>query len=246
MLALRAPAPGALAPDLRARARARSASKGTSATSKTMTPLPAKDLRSNIATWAVPTSYLPSVAKVMLDLLPTESFDPDFQGQALTTTYFDSRNFDLYKARARKSRYIVVRIRHYQPSDTYALSTKTEDQKLRVEIEKATAELILRFGLPYPGAYDLLPADLQARTTAIVADGPLVPITTVRFCRHAVEDKTNRLTLDSRVATDHGKTLTANVLEQKSTARNSQPYSEFQALGLQPIKLSKFLWSSMF
>jgi hypothetical protein len=211
-----------------------------------MTPLPTKDLRSNVATWSVPSHHLPAVAKVMTGLLPTESFDMDFEGQHLHTTYFDTANYDLYKARVRKSQYLTLRIRHYQPSNTYALSAKTEDQKFRVEIDAPMAELILRFGLSYPGAYDLLPADLQARATAIVASAPLVPVVMVGFHRYAVEDKSNRLTLDVCVHTDKGKQLTSNVLEQKSTTTGAQPYPDFAALGLRPVKLSKFLWAAMF
>jgi hypothetical protein len=211
-----------------------------------MSPLPSKDLRSNIATWAVPQHQLPAVAKILTDLLPIESFDPDFQGQHLHTTYFDTAHYDLYKARTRKDRYLTLRIRHYQPTNAYALSAKTEDRKFRVEIDGPTAELILRFGLPYPGAYDLLPADLQARLTEIAGDQPMVPCVLVGFHRYAVEDKTNRLTLDVCVHTDKGKQLTSNVLEQKSTREDQQPYADFAALGLRPIKLSKFVWSAMF
>jgi hypothetical protein len=211
-----------------------------------MTPLPTKDLRSNIATWSVPTHHLPAVTKLMTGLLPTEKFDTDFEGQHLHTTYFDTTHFDLYKARVKKDQYLTLRIRHYKPTDTYALSAKTEDQKFRIEIDGPTAELIIRFGLHYPGAYDLLPPDLQARAAAIVADPALVPVVQVGFHRYAVEDKVNRLTLDVCVHTDKGKTLTTNVLEQKSTTKDQQPYPDFAAVGLRPMKLSKFCWAVMF
>jgi hypothetical protein len=209
-----------------------------------MIPLPANDLRSNIATWTVPEHALPAVAKVMTGVLPVESFDAEFQGQQLCTTYFDTTGFDLYKARLRKPRYITIRIRCYN-GFTYALSAKTEDRKFRVEIEPHIAELILSRGLPYPDAYDLLPADLQARILDLSTE-PLLPVVTVSFRRYAVEDDTNRLTLDVCVTTDRGKRLASNVLEQKSTAADQQPYGDFAALGLRPVKLSKFLWATMF
>jgi hypothetical protein len=51
------------------------------------------------------------------------------------------------------------------------------------------------------------------------------------------------LTLDLGVATDTGKTLLAGVLEHKTT---SQPAALDwpRALGLRPVKLSKFLWAT--
>jgi len=65
-----------------------------------MDPLP--DMRSNIATWAIPTSLLPAVAAEMRAELDPESFDPLFQGQQLETTYFDTAGYDLRRARLRK------------------------------------------------------------------------------------------------------------------------------------------------
>ena len=60
-----------------------------------MPPLPATDLRSNLATWAVPVQLLPAVGNWMHDVLPNESYDPHFRGQKLETTYFDTQAFAL-------------------------------------------------------------------------------------------------------------------------------------------------------
>jgi hypothetical protein len=50
-------------------------------------PLPAENLRTNLATWAVPIDALPAVANVLHDFLPNEPFDSNFRGQHLETTY---------------------------------------------------------------------------------------------------------------------------------------------------------------
>ncbi len=112
-------------------------------------PLPAESLRKNLATWAVPTDLLPAVANVLHDLLPNEPFDPNFRGQALETTYFDTAAYDLRKARLSKSRYLTLRIRCYESPDgaySYALSAKTESEKWRIELTPGHAELLLAGG----------------------------------------------------------------------------------------------------
>ena len=68
-----------------------------------MRPLPANDLRTNLATWAVPPELVPAVASRMLDAMPRESFDPAFAGQQLETTYLDNADFALRKARTSAS-----------------------------------------------------------------------------------------------------------------------------------------------
>jgi hypothetical protein len=55
-----------------------------------MLRLPARDLRSNLATWAVPPAVAPAVAGVLLDTLPREAFDPGFFGHVINTHYFDT------------------------------------------------------------------------------------------------------------------------------------------------------------
>src|ERR1700730_5077468 len=100
-----------------------------------MNPLPATDLRSNIGTYAVPNHALPCLSHLMTEAMPAEPFDPDFKGQYLQTTYFDTKDFDLLKARRGKDRYLTLRVRCYSPPETYgsswpagtyALSAKTE------------------------------------------------------------------------------------------------------------------------
>jgi len=206
-------------------------------------PLPVRDLRSNLGTWAVPPGLTPAVARVLLDALPREEYDPEFRGQELETTYFDTRDFALRKARRRGDKYLTLRLRCYQPGDTYAVSVKTEDRKFRLEIEPWKAEAILS------GATDmlveLLPGDLVARLLALVGDEALVPVATVCTRRYAVENETDRLTLDVDVHTDTGKSLDADVLEFKSKRSVAGPPAALAALGLRPVKISKFLWATL-
>jgi hypothetical protein len=54
-----------------------------------MPPLPARDLRSNFATWAVPPAAAPAVAGVLLDTLPREAFDPIGTLRRDFVTYFN-------------------------------------------------------------------------------------------------------------------------------------------------------------
>jgi hypothetical protein len=206
-----------------------------------MTPLPTTDLRSNRGTWAVPAAVVPSVARQLLQSLPIEKFDPDFQGQDLQTTYFDTRTFALRKARRNKDRYLTFRIRCYQPGDTYALSAKTESAKFRREIDHARAEMFLENGIAAAFWPDLLPADLIARLQELIGDELLQPIVTVGFRRFAVENPTDRFTLDLDVRTDTGKCFPTNVLEYKSTQADP---AAFVSVPLRPIKLSKFLWAT--
>jgi hypothetical protein len=207
-----------------------------------MLPLPAQDLRRNVATWAVPAARVAAVAAAMLEALPREVFDPTFQGQRLETTYFDTCHFRLRKARRRGDRYLTLRLRRY-PNGSAALSAKTEGVKFRQDVDPATARALLQGDV---GLADLaaLPADLAARLFELVQDDPLFPVVTVCATRYAVEDDVHRLTLDAHVYTDTGKTLPAAVLEQKSAGSDASPLEGIVALGLRPIKLSKFLWAT--
>jgi hypothetical protein len=204
-----------------------------------MPSLPATTLRSNLGTWAVPTDRLPGLAAVLLEALPAEAYDPLFVGQNLETTYFDTIDFDLRKARAKKDRYLTLRIRCYG-GQTYALSAKTESEKWRLEIEPAHAELLL-VGAAQPSAD--LPAHLRARLMELGAE-TLTPVVTVCCRRYAVENDRDRFTLDVAVHTDTGKCLPHGVLEFKSTDTDAGSPGRLPTLCLRPIKLSKFLWAT--
>src|SRR2546430_1808841 len=112
-----------------------------------MQPLPAEDLRRNLGTWAVADRLLPAVGNRLHDAWPNEPFDPHFEGQRLETTYLDTADFALRKARRSGRRYLTLRVRCYeQPrtgKKTYALSAKTEGAKFRAEIAPAVAHAIL-------------------------------------------------------------------------------------------------------
>ena len=211
-----------------------------------MPKIPANDLRQNVATLAIPNEYLPSVARCMTKLLATEEFDPEFLGQQIETTYFDSTSQDLRKARLKKNRYCTLRIRCYRPSQAYALSLKTEEGKWRRELDPELAELYLNNGFNPLQARDLLPGDLMARLVDLTDGGPLVPVVCVRFTRYSVENDTNRLTLDCGIATDTGKVFPTNVLEAKTTQRPWETLPEIEGLPFRPIKLSKFLWATTY
>jgi hypothetical protein len=213
-------------------------------------PLPAANLRSNLGTWAVPSSRLPFIGSVMGESLPRESFDPDFSGQKLETTYFDTPDFTLRKARAKGDKYLTLRVRCYEAGesadggDTYALSAKTETEKYRVEIPSELAEGLIANGVATETLGDTLPANLMARLLELVADSSLQAVVTICFRRYAVEDEVDRFTLDCGIETDTGKCYPSNVLEYKSTVSTGTPIVQGVTEGLRPIKLSKFLWST--
>jgi hypothetical protein len=214
-----------------------------------MPPLPAHDLRGNLGTWAVPPGQVPAVARALVAALPPESFDPDFHGQALETTYFDTPHFRLRKARRRGKRYVTLRLRCYRGpgGDAHALSAKTEAGKFRQEISPELAEVLRAQGFTSPALQlgGVLPGDLLARLLALIDQEPLLPVVAVCARRYAVEDDRDRLTLDLDVATDTGKRLPTGVLEFKSTDRDAAPPAPLRALGLRPVKLSKFLWATL-
>lgn len=220
-----------------------------------MNQLPATDLRQNIMTLAVPNERLASVGYCMRRLLPAEEFDPEFYGQYLQTTYFDTPSLALRKARLDKSKYCTVRIRCYAPTQPpglnypqgiYALSVKTEEGKFRVSLPPADAEAAFTPGAALDVLGDYLPGDLLARLISLIDGDPLQPAVTVCFTRYAVESTTDRITLDCNITTSNGKIFPTNVLEVKSTTKPYTAPPEVVEWNFSPIKLSKFLWATTY
>jgi hypothetical protein len=207
-----------------------------------MRPLPATDLRTNLATWAVANDVLPAVGAALVEALPAEPFDSDFRGQRLTTTYLDTRQFALRKARVQGGRYLTLRVRHYHPTGLFALSAKTEGTKVRVQVEPAVARAILCGDQDALAAH--LPADLLARLAELANDSPVLPVVEAHCRRFAREDGGQRLTLDTGVHTDTGLCLPFAVLEFKGIDRAAALPSFAADLCLRPVKVSKFLWST--
>jgi hypothetical protein len=209
-----------------------------------MRPLPGTDLRTNLGTWAVPAARAPAVARVLLDTLPPEAFDPAFRGQALATSYFDTAGLALRKARRTGSRYLTLRIRCYPApgGEVYAVSAKTGEQKWRAEIAAEVAGAMLDGPSGSLEWAEILPPELYARLLGLAGDEPLRPVVTVHCHRYAVEDRSDRLTLDLGVATDTGKCLPYGVLEFKSANPGAAP-PDLGTL-VRPIKISKFLWAT--
>jgi hypothetical protein len=215
-----------------------------------MSPLPATDLRSNVGTWSVPSWQLPALASQMLAVLGPEKYDPDFKGQYLQTTYFDTKTLALRKARSRGDKYVTIRIRCYAPASgsgsnypagVYAISAKTESQKSRQEIAGQYAEGLLSEGIRPGDLLGIMSPDIIARIADLTTDDPLMPVVTVCFNRFAAENDKHRLTLDVDIYSDTGKHFPSHVLEQKSTNKDA---TLLITLPLRPIKLSKFLWAT--
>lgn len=202
----------------------------------------ANDLRTNVATWAVPPDLLPAVSRRMLRLLPAEAFDPEFFGQDLDTTYFDTRGLGLRRARRQGERYLTLRLRGYD-GETFVLSAKTEAAKVREPVPGDIARRWLVQGIASPAALPL-PADLLARLLGLSGDEPLSPVARVRARRYAVEDAQDRLTLDAQIRTDVGLRFPCAILEQKAVDARRSPFAAFDGMGLRPTKLSKFLWAT--
>jgi hypothetical protein len=188
----------------------------------------------------------------MLSELAPEPFDPDFAGQLLETTYFDTPDFSLRKARARKDKYLTLRIRRYSAcglasdrTPVYALSGKTESSKFRVELSTVQATAALQDSASSQSLlHTVLSADFLARLFELAGDTLLAPVVKVCATRYAVESETDRLTLDLSVATDTGKALLAGVLEHKTSTQPASNIDWPRELSLRPIKLSKFLWAT--
>jgi hypothetical protein len=211
-----------------------------------MPPLPAATLRSNVGTWAVPVCEQPAVAAALVAALPPEEYDPLFLGQELRTTYFDTRNFDLRKARHKGERYLTLRLRCYSQAsgELYAVSVKTEAEKWRQEVSAAIAHQLLDGQEPLGTLNGILPGRFLARLQEIAADEPLGAVVAIACRRYAVENKQDRLTLDVGVRTDTDKSLPFAVLEFKSADADAAPPGRLPTLGLRPVKLSKFLWAT--
>jgi hypothetical protein len=180
-----------------------------------MNPLPATSLLSNVATWAVPTGRVPDVVGAMLatPLLKYEKYDLLFRGQKIETLYFDSPNFDLRKARVQGERYLTHRLRSYG-GETFALAAKTENEKWRQEVPP---EQVADFQMDLALLFELfLPAHLLARLQEL-AKTPLMVVSTVCCTRFAVEDDTQRLTLDVGVSTEEASVCTRMILSTRPT-----------------------------
>jgi hypothetical protein len=217
--------------------------------------LPTTDLRKNVLTLAVPNERLPGVGRMMRSLLPAEEYDPEFAGQYLQTTYFDTPGLALRRARLEKNRYCTVRIRCYAPIQSpgrnypegiYALSIKTESGKFRTPLEAYLAEDALSKPRPLGVLENEIPGDLLARLYDLAGDDDLCPAVTVCFTRYAVESTNDRLTLDCGISTSNGKIFPTNVLEVKSAQQPYEPLPEVAKWGFSPIKLSKFLWATTY
>jgi hypothetical protein len=216
-------------------------------------PLPTNDLRQNVATLAIPEEGLPGVGALMRRLLPSEEYDPEFKGQFLQTTYFDTACLCLRKARINKEDYCTVRIRCYAPTQApginypegvYALSIKTANGKFRVPLDPTTAETAFVPGSFLDAVGDLIPGDLLAKLYSLTGEDALQPCVTVCFTRYAVESTTDRLTLDCGITASDGKAYPCSVLEVKTTIKPYTVPDEIQAYRFSPIKLSKFLWAT--
>jgi hypothetical protein len=194
------------------------------------------NLRNNITTWAVPVNQVPAVTEAMLDTLPPEDYDPSFHGQELVTTYFDTQKLDLRKRRLSRDNYMTLRVRCYQGAgdDAYALSAKTEEEKFRVAINEATAELLVSGQNPMPALSQLLPSHLFARLLDLSQGQPIRPAVQIVCRRYAREDDQDRLTLDLCVRTDTGKCLPYAVCEFKSISRDQSPPAGLLAIPIRP------------
>jgi len=182
----------------------------------------------------------------MTQTMPTEPSDPNFVGQCLQTTYLDTEGRTLRKARVKGDEYLVIRVRRYEPpqgdSPLWALSIKTADTKWRQEITPAVAAMLATQPSRSVLAA-LLPPTLLASLQAVIGNDPLLPVVTVQDHRYAVDGDGLRYTLDCDVHTDSGKCLPFHVLEFKGT-EGTLPAPELAAIGLRPLKLSKFLWAT--
>jgi hypothetical protein len=204
--------------------------------------LPAADLRTNRATWAVAAELLPAAGAALCEALPAEPFDAEFRGQRLTTTYLDTQELTLRRARRRGNRYLTLRVRYYHPTRLFALSAKTEGAKVRIEVEPTVARAVLAGDRDALAVH--LPADLVARLAELVDDTPLLPLVEVHCRRFAREDARDRLTLDVDVHTDTGLCLPFAVLEFKSTDPTAALPAFARTLSMRPAKVSKFLWAT--
>jgi hypothetical protein len=203
------------------------------------------NLRNNIGTWAVALEQIPAVTRAMLESFPAEIYDLNFAGQELRTTYFDTPRLELRKNRLTHDKYITLRVRCYrgQGGESYALSAKTEQEKFRMEIEGATADLLAGGDDAMPLFAQLLPGHLFARLLEMTHEQPLGPVVCVGCRRYAREDDQDRLTLDVGVHTDTGRRLPHAVCEFKSILSDEPAPASLSRIPIRPMKLSKFLWA---
>jgi hypothetical protein len=130
-------------------------------------------------------------------MLPSEAFDPNFQGQNLDTTYFDTQDLEQRKNRALHSRYITLRLRCYQGrrAESYAFSAKTEQEKFRAPLTPSQVHSLLAPGAAIAGILaDILPPHLNAGLLEISHDEPLLASALVCCLPYAVEDDVDRYT----------------------------------------------------
>jgi hypothetical protein len=202
-------------------------------------------LRNNIATFAVPVEQIPAVVAVIRQSFSAEDYDAAFAGQELQTTYFDTRGLALRRHRLKRDKYITLRVRCYraEAGDSYALSAKTEQEKFRMEIDGATADLLTGRDNIGPAFARLLPLHLFARLLEIAGEEGVGPVVRVGCRRYACEDERDRLTLDVGIRTDTGKRLSYAVCEFKSTRADEPVPPALTRLPIRPMKLSKFLWA---
>jgi hypothetical protein len=219
-----------------------------------MTPIHPIVIRNNLGTWAIPPCAVPAVASVMVHNWEPEPYDPNFYGQYLQTTYFDTPSRAFRKARLKGDRYCTVRLRAYHPAQgagydyppgRYAVSAKTEEEKDRYDITPALAKTILTTG--QTGLVGLLTSvvspSIAARIWEIADNEPLIPVFTVCANRFATENEADRLTLDIATHTDTGKRLEFGVLEFKSIEDDPIPEAITLIPGIRPTKMSKALWA---
>jgi hypothetical protein len=217
-----------------------------------MPSIPASTIRDNLATWAVTPCAVPAVAAMMTKLWNPEPFDPEFYGQYLQTTYFDTESRKLRKARLAGDRYITLRLRAYHPAQgaggdyppgRYAVSAKTEDEKDRFDVTTGVAQALLQKDDAFQLMSNILSPSLTARLWEIADEEPLFPVFTVLAHRFATENSEDRLTLDVEVHTDTCKVLEFAVLEFKSTGPQPIPTELAIIPGIRPLKMSKYLWA---
>jgi hypothetical protein len=203
------------------------------------------NLRNNLGTWAVPVEQIPAISRAMLEALPAEAHDAGFTGQELTTTYFDTPRLELRRNRRTHDKYITLRVRCYrgEGGEAYALSAKTEQEKFRLEIDGATAELLAGGDDALSLFAPLLPGHLFARLAEVAHGRGLGPVVRIACRRYAREDDQDRLTLDVGIRTDTGRRLPHAVCEFKSTATDEPAPACLARIPIRPMKLSKFLWA---
>ncbi len=78
----------------------------------------------------------------------------------------------------------------------------------------------------------------------MIGDDPLLAVVCVQAHRYAVEDVSDRWTLDTDVHTDTGLVLATGVLEFKSADPGAMVPAAMQLINLRPMRINKFLWAT--